>query len=175
VRQALELLSDDEPEVAPGPAAARDDGHVPSSVPAVPPAAVSAAAGDEADTTPLPVIIVPAAGVRSPEEQEAPRGPFEPPRAVPPASSAAPARPDTPEDAAAATPDQTGQPAVPDPAESLSPAAAEKLDQIKDLLITAEAIGEANLDMHFDQVSRRQRELIREFFDKAIPGEEPKA
>jgi hypothetical protein len=51
-----------------------------------------------------------------------------------------------------------------------SPAAADKLDQIKDLLLTAEAIGEQNLDRHFEQVSRRQRELIREFFEQAAPG-----
>jgi Tat protein secretion system quality control protein TatD with DNase activity len=62
-----------------------------------------------------------------------------------------------------------------EPAEKLSLAAAEKLDEIKDLLITAEAIGEVNLDRHFDRVSQRQRELIREFFDKAMPGSEPGA
>jgi Tat protein secretion system quality control protein TatD with DNase activity len=44
-----------------------------------------------------------------------------------------------------------------------------KLDQIKDLYLTAEAIGEVNLDKHFDQVSQRQRELIREFFESADP------
>ena len=57
-------------------------------------------------------------------------------------------------------------------ADKLPLAAEEKLDQIKDLLITAEAIGEANLDRHFDRVSQRQRELIREFFDQAMPGQD---
>jgi hypothetical protein len=46
-------------------------------------------------------------------------------------------------------------------------AAAAKLDQIKDLYLTAEAIGEDALDKHFDQVSQRQRELINEFFERS--------
>ncbi len=46
-------------------------------------------------------------------------------------------------------------------------AAAASLDQIKDLYLTAEAIGDDALDRHFDQFSQRQRELIREFFDKS--------
>jgi hypothetical protein len=49
-------------------------------------------------------------------------------------------------------------------------AAAAKLDQIKDLYLTAEAIGEDALDKHFDQVSQRQRELIREFFERSGPS-----
>ncbi len=49
----------------------------------------------------------------------------------------------------------------------LSPAAA-KLEQIKDLYLTAEAIGEDALDQHFQQVSERQRQLIREYFDQAV-------
>jgi Tat protein secretion system quality control protein TatD with DNase activity len=83
-----------------------------------------------------------------------------------------------PEGAAVLAPDDGAVPAEVEPAEpddTLPPAAAEKLDQIKDLLITAEAIGEANLDRHFDRVSQRQRELIREFFDRAMPGSEPEA
>ncbi|HEY7144537.1 MAG TPA: hypothetical protein VH637_09840 [Streptosporangiaceae bacterium] len=42
-----------------------------------------------------------------------------------------------------------------------------KLDQIKDLYLTAEAIGEDALVKHFDEVSRRQRELIREYFEQS--------
>jgi hypothetical protein len=58
------------------------------------------------------------------------------------------------------------------PAERVVPrdmpdAAVAKLHQIKDLYLTAEAIGEDALDKHFEQVSQRQRELIREFFDKS--------
>jgi ABC-type transporter MlaC component len=51
---------------------------------------------------------------------------------------------------------------------SASPAPAQaKLDQIKDLYVTAEAIGEDALVKHFEQVSRRQRELIREYFEQS--------
>lgn len=50
------------------------------------------------------------------------------------------------------------------------PKAAEvKLDQLKELYLTAEAIGERALDKHFDQLSQRQRELIREFFERSEP------
>jgi len=44
------------------------------------------------------------------------------------------------------------------------------MDQIKDLYLTAEAIGEDALDQHFQLVSERQRQLIREYFDRAMPG-----
>jgi hypothetical protein len=50
-----------------------------------------------------------------------------------------------------------------------TPAAA-KLDQIKDLYLTAEAIGEDALAKHFQQVSERQRQLIREYFDQVVSG-----
>jgi hypothetical protein len=43
----------------------------------------------------------------------------------------------------------------------------EKIEQIKDLYLTAEAIGEDALGRHFDQLRERQRSLIREFFEKA--------
>jgi hypothetical protein len=49
-------------------------------------------------------------------------------------------------------------------------AASAKLEQIKDLYLTAEAIGEDALDKHFEQVSQRQRELIREFFERSSPA-----
>ena len=49
------------------------------------------------------------------------------------------------------------------------PASAE-LERIKDLYLTAEAIGEEALDRHFDQVSQRQRELIREYFERSRHG-----
>ena len=48
--------------------------------------------------------------------------------------------------------------------------AAAKMDQIKDLYLTAEAIGEDALDKHFELVSDRQRQLIREYFDRAVTG-----
>ena len=42
------------------------------------------------------------------------------------------------------------------------------MDEIKDLYLTAEAIGDDALDRHFQQVSERQRQLIREYFDQAV-------
>jgi hypothetical protein len=50
-----------------------------------------------------------------------------------------------------------------------SPTSA-KMDQIKDLYLTAEAIGEDALDQHFQLVSERQRQLIKEYFDRAVPS-----
>jgi len=44
---------------------------------------------------------------------------------------------------------------------------ARKLEQIKDLYLTAEAIGEANVDKHFDQLLAQQRELISEYFKQS--------
>jgi len=52
-------------------------------------------------------------------------------------------------------------------------AAVTKLDQLKDLYLTAEAIGEEALDKHFDQVSQRQRKLINEFFERSKQNEDP--
>jgi hypothetical protein len=41
-----------------------------------------------------------------------------------------------------------------------------KLEQLKDLYLTAEAIGEQNVDKHFDQLLAQQRELISEYFQQ---------
>lgn len=158
VRQALSVLSDD-PVAAPvRTATPDDDDDVPLALPG-PPAIAPGGETDEPDTSPLPVVLgggtpapipepVTFAGgtpIPRPGPVEAPRGPFEP-----------------------AQPRQA-EPAQPEQAEDLPPSAAEKLNQIKDLLVTAEALGEENLDKHFEQVSRRQRQLIREFFDRAMP------
>jgi hypothetical protein len=43
-------------------------------------------------------------------------------------------------------------------------ARARKLEQLKDLYVTAEAIGEENVDKHFDHLLAQQRELISEYF-----------
>ncbi len=51
-------------------------------------------------------------------------------------------------------------------------ARARKLEQIKDLYLTAEAIGERNVDKHFDHLLAQQRELISEYF-KQSPAAEP--
>jgi hypothetical protein len=56
-------------------------------------------------------------------------------------------------------------------AEPLSADTEQKLDKIKDLYLTAEAIGEEALVKHFDQVSKMQRSLISEFFEEAGLGQ----
>jgi hypothetical protein len=55
------------------------------------------------------------------------------------------------------------------PQRQMREAAEQKLDQLKDLYLTAEAIGEDALGKHFDQVSQRQEQLIRDFFRQAEP------
>jgi hypothetical protein len=47
---------------------------------------------------------------------------------------------------------------------------ARKLEQIKDLYLTAEAIGEANVDKHFDHLLAQQRELISDYFRQPGPA-----
>jgi hypothetical protein len=42
-----------------------------------------------------------------------------------------------------------------------------KLEQLKDLYLTAEAIGEENVDKHFDLLLAQQRELISDYFRKS--------
>ena len=125
-------------------------------------------AGSGGDTTP-----------RVPQET---RGPFEPlvSSADPPGTTprfsttldddAEPAVPD-----AAHTDDAPG-PAPGDGQEDTEYAHASKLEQIKDLYLTAEAIGEANVDKHFDQLLAQQRELISEYFkhsNAARPADGP--
>jgi hypothetical protein len=46
----------------------------------------------------------------------------------------------------------------------------EKIEKIKDLYLTAEAIGEDALSRHFDELRQRQRSLISEFFENAGLG-----
>jgi hypothetical protein len=97
-----------------------------------------------------------------PEPVAAPRGPFEaarPGRSVSASGSVEPPPAEPAEDDAGAS-------------RPISQAASAKLEQIKDLYLTAEAIGEDALDKHFDQVSQRQRELIREFFERSEPAQD---
>ena len=49
-------------------------------------------------------------------------------------------------------------------AEAPERARARNLEQLKDLYLTAEAIGEQNVDRHFDELLAQQRELISEYF-----------
>jgi hypothetical protein len=60
--------------------------------------------------------------------------------------------------------------------EDAAHARARKLEQIRDFYLTAEAIGEQNVDKHFDQLLARQRELISEYFEQSAatkPAAEP--
>ena len=96
------------------------------------------------------------------------RGPFEPlvSSAAPPgAARRAPEAPD------AARPDQAPDAAGPDDRrEETVHDRARKLEQIKDLYLTAEAIGEVNVDKHFDELLAQQRELIGEYFRQPGPA-----
>ena len=56
------------------------------------------------------------------------------------------------------------------PADTVPGSAQEKMEQIKELYLTAEAIGEDALTKHFELLSQRQHDLIREFFEKAGLG-----
>ena len=98
----------------------------------------------------------------APKREES-RGPFEPLVS----SGGTSARPGP---ASAGTgPASTGQASGDDTAQLR----ARKLEQLKDLYLTAEAIGEQNVDKHFDQILAQQRELIAEYFKRsaaARPG-----
>jgi len=139
-------------------------------------------AGPDDDTAPMPVILrgvdprgrEPAGQEPSPPAGNRMRGPFEPPgRTDPPPTggSAVGQAPRVP-------PDAKGLPGRTSAATStvsqgratVWESASSTMDQIKDLYLTAEAIGEDALDKHFNQVSDRQRKLIREYFDQAVPS-----
>ena len=102
--------------------------------------------------------------------QEETRGPFEPLLPSGETSSAA--------DQAAPTEQAQSRrmrPATESP-EAPERARARKLEQLKDLYLTAEAIGEQNVDKHFDQLLAQQRELISDYFRQsaaAKPGASP--
>jgi hypothetical protein len=115
------------------------------------------------------------------EEEPAPvpretRGPFEPlvSSSGPPPGEALPAA-DPPAPGPAAAPgDQTGAGEPPEErGEDQSGARARKLEQIKDLYLTAEAIGEENVGKHFDQLLAQQRALITDYFKQPAERAEP--
>jgi hypothetical protein len=58
-----------------------------------------------------------------------------------------------------------------DPQEAPEQARARKLEQLKDLYLTAEAIGEQNVDKHFDQLLAQQRELISDYFGQSAAAQ----
>lgn len=88
--------------------------------------------------------------------REETRGPFEPLQSSSGTSSGPGAAPTGTE------PDRTRP--VQAPPDDTAQARARKLEQLKDLYLTAEAIGEENVDKHFDQLLAQQRELISEYF-----------
>jgi hypothetical protein len=95
-----------------------------------------------------------------PEHEEA-RGPFEPlqPSNAPSSGMSGgtgPPPPDAPGRERQEAPEQ---------------ARARKLEQLKDLYLTAEAIGEQNVDKHFDQLLAQQRELISDYFRQPAAAE----
>ena len=105
-----------------------------------------------------------AAGTAAPPQGgEEARGPFEPlvSSSDPPRAG----RPDT--GRADEVPEAAGAGGAP---EESAYDRARKLEQIKDLYLTAEAIGEANVDKHFDQLLAQQRELISDFFRQPGPA-----
>ena len=95
-----------------------------------------------------------------PRQEEA-RGPFEPLL-----SSGAPAAQPPPGDQVWQPPDGPRDEGPEVPAELR----ARKLEQLRDLYLTAEAIGEQNVDKHFDQILAQQRELISEYFRRSAPA-----
>ena len=111
-------------------------------------------------------------GDTTPRVPQETRGPFEPlvssadppgttPRFSASLDEAEPAAPD------AAHSDEAPGPTADDGQEDTAHAHARKLEQIKDLYLTAEAIGEANVDKHFDQLLAQQRELIGDYFKQS--------
>jgi hypothetical protein len=90
------------------------------------------------------------------------------PPASPAPDTAGPVTP-TPGGGRHAAPNAAGRDGQLDPAH----VQARKLDQIKDFYLTAEAIGEQNVDKHFDQLIAQQRELISEYFKQSNAASTP--
>ena len=107
----------------------------------------------------------------APQVLQETRGPFEPlvsstdppgttPRFSARLDAAEPAAPDAP-------PPEEAPGAADDALQDTAHAHARKLEQIKDLYLTAEAIGEVNVDKHFDHLLAQQRELIGDYFKQS--------
>ncbi len=112
---------------------------------------------EDDDTSPIPVIRGPGQPVPEPRERE--------PVAAPEPFSVWEPAPKPSQERCRDSPSNDGY--RPAHAEPPSANAQEKIEQIKDLYLTAEAIGEDALGRHFDQLRERQRSLIREFFANA--------
>jgi hypothetical protein len=130
------------------------------------------------------------------------RGPFEPPAGQPKLSDFVPSNSSPAELEQTDEPgerDELGEPGASGPPATFSPlgppedtegatepratlapatpgASAEKLEKIKDLYLTVEAIGDDNVGKHFDELMTRQRELISDYFrDTGIGKGRPQA
>ncbi len=135
---------------------------LPAAAPAEAPAAEAGSAVERGDG---PAVPGDASGAqeRPPEVQLARmRAPFEPLEHAPGPAATGPVQPDPTDSVPADTAGAAGT--EPEP----PPVAEAKMAQIKDLYLTAEAIGEDALARHFQQVSDRQRQLIREYFDQVV-------
>ena len=117
---------------------------------------------DDTATAPMPVVLPGVTSVPRPDPAEAPRGFFEPAR-----SGSSSAKPVSVTGTVEPPPVDYAPSVAPRP---VSPEASAKLDQLQDLYMTAEAIGDEALEKHFEQVSQRQRELIKEFFKGSDSG-----
>ena len=115
-----------------------------------------------------------AAGTGAPPQAgEETRGPFEPlvSSSDPPGAARRPDFSSGPDAAEPAVPDQASAEAgAGGTPEEPAYDRARKLEQIKDLYLTAEAIGEANVDKHFDHLLAQQRELISDYFRQSGPA-----
>ncbi len=98
-------------------------------------------------------------------EHEQTRGPFEPllSSSTPPGATGQ----QPPTEREQRSPGTAGN----DHLEAPEQARARKLKQLKDLYLTAEAIGEQNVDKHFDQLLAQQRELISDYFQQSGPAQ----
>jgi len=151
-----------------------------TSEPSGPPAAAAAAAAEPvADERDASYWYDLSGEDRSPVPAET-RGPFEPLMS----SSRPPSDPASPPSSSAQGPGGPGATAKgaadklvePDVAgdhgdENSAHEHARKLEQIKDFYLTAEAIGEQNVDKHFDQLLAQQRDLISEYFKQSDAGD----
>jgi hypothetical protein len=134
----------------------------PSTPSAAPPAGSPAQDPAEHDTAYWYGLLTEETTVRHEEA----RGPFEPLRSAGGISSG-------PEAAATGT-EQAGTGRGQASSGDTAQARARKLEQLKDLYLTAEAIGEENVDKHFDQLLAQQRELISEYFrESAVDPDHP--
>jgi hypothetical protein len=112
----------------------------------------------------------PAEPASAPEPAGETRGPFEP--LVASGSASGPGAGAVAPEAASGAIDE---PDVPDESEEPGDRHAQKLEQIKDFYLTAEAIGEKNVDKHFDQLLAQQRELISQYFKDSAAGRDDPA